>query len=104
MQARLEQEMRQRQELEAGHQRMVAQLEVERAEREPERTERQAQAQRLTDITEFLQGLGQRVGFSLPPGLLVPPPPPRPAATATPVSMKVFFTFACALLVWSLPS
>ena len=43
--------MRQRQELEAEHQRMVAQLEAERAER-------QAQAQRLTDIMEFLQGLG----------------------------------------------
>ena len=85
--------MRQRQELEAGQQRMTAQLEAER----------QAQAQRLTDITELLQGLGQRVGFSLPAGLLVPPPPPRPTAAATPVSMKVF-TFACALLVWSLPS
>ena len=101
MQARLEQEMTQRQELEAGHQRMAAQLE---AEREAERAERLAQAQRLMDITELLQELGQRVGFFLPPGLLVPPPPPRPAATATPVSMKVFFTFACALLVWSLPS
>ena len=75
--------MRQRQELEAGHQRMVAQLEAERAER-------QAQAQRLTDITEFLQGLGQRVGLSLPPGLLIPPSPSRPAAAATPMSMKVF--------------
>ena len=78
--------MRQRQELEAGHQRMVAQLEARR----------QAQAQRLTDITEFLQGLGQCAGFSLPAGLLVPPPPPRPAAT--PVSMKVFYfrlCFAC---------
>ena len=75
---------------------MAVQLEVERAER-------QAQVQRLTDITEFLQGLGQRAGFSLPAGLLVPPPPPRPAAAATPVSMKVF-TFACALLVWPLPS
>ena len=83
--------MRQRLELEAGHQRMVAQLEAERAER-------QAQAQRLTDITEFLQGLGQRVGFSLPPGLLVPPPPPRPTTTTTPVSMEVFYfrlCFAC---------
>ena len=91
LQARLEQEMRQRQELEAGHQRMVAQLEAERAER-------QAQAQRLMDITEFLQGLGQRVGFSLPAGLLIPPPPPRPTAAATPVSMKVFYfrlCFAC---------
>ena len=93
MQAWLEQEMRQCLELEAEHQRMVAQLEAER----------QTQAQRLTDITEFLQGLGQRVGFSLPAGLLVPPLPPRPAAAATPVSMKVFFTFACALLVWPLP-
>ena len=65
------------------HQELGAQLEAERAER-------QAQAQRLTDITEFLQELGQRVGFSLPAGLLVPPPPPRPAAAATPVSMKVF--------------
>jgi len=83
--------MRQRQELEARQQRTTAQLEAERAEQ-------QAQAQRLTDITEFLQGLGQRVGFSLPAGLLVPPPPPRPAATATPVSMKVFYfrlCFAC---------
>ena len=88
--------MRQRQELEAEHQRMVAQLEAERAER-------QAQTQRLTDITEFLQGLGQRVGFSLPARLLVPPLPPRPAALATPVSIKLF-TFACALLVWPLPS
>ena len=91
MQARLEQEMRQRQELEAGHQRMAAQLEAERAEWE-------AQAQRLTDITEFLQGLGQRVGFSLSAGLLVPPLPPRPAALATPVKMKVFYfrlCFAC---------
>ena len=70
---------------------------------EAERAERQAQAQRLMDITDFLQGLGQRMGLSLPPGLLVPPPSPRPAAAATPVSMKVF-TFACALLVWSLPS
>ena len=69
---------------------MAAQLEAERAER-------QAQAQRLTDIMEFLQGLGQRVGFSLPAGLLVPPPPPRPAAATTPMSMK-FFTFAYALL------
>ena len=86
MQARLEQEMRQRQELEAGHQRMVAQLEAERAER-------QAQAPRLTDIMEFLQGLGQCVGFSLSTGLLVPPPPPRPAAT--PVSMKVFYFCLC---------
>ena len=70
---------------------MAAQLEAERAER-------QAQVQRLTDITEFLQGLGQRVGFSLPPGLLVRPLPLRPAATATPVSMKVFYfrlCFAC---------
>ena len=58
MQAQLEEEMRQRQELEAGQQRMAAQLEAERAEW-------QAQAQRLTDIMEFLQGLGQRVGFSL---------------------------------------
>ena len=81
--------MRQCQELEAGQQRMAAQLEAERAEQ-------QAQAQRLTDITEFLQGLGQRVGFSLPAGLLVPPP--RPAAAATPVSMEVFYfrlCFAC---------
>ena len=80
--------MRQRQELEAGQQRMAAQL----------KAERQAQTQRLTDITEFLQGLGQRVGFSLSAGLLVPPPPPRPAAAATPVSMKVFYfrlCFAC---------
>ena len=83
--------MRQCQELEAGQQRMAAQLEDERAERD-------AQAQRLTDITEFLQGLGQRVGFSLPAGLLVPPPPLRPTAAATPVSMKVFYfrlCFAC---------
>ena len=68
--------MRQRQEL-------AAQLDAER----------QAQAQRLTDITEFLQGLGQRVGFSLPTGLLVPPP--RPAAAATPMSMKVFYFRLC---------
>ena len=98
MQVRLEQEMRQRQELEAGHQRMAAQLEAERAEREAELAERLAQAQRLTDITEFLHGLGQRMGLSLPPGLLVPPPPPRPTAAATPMSMKVFFfrlCFAC---------
>ena len=84
MQARLEQEMRQRQEL-------AAQLDAER-------TERQAQAQRLTDITEFLQGLRQCVGLSLPAGLLVPPPPSRPAAAATPVSIKVFYfrlCFAC---------
>ena len=84
MQAWLKQEMRQRQE-------PAAQLDAER-------TERQAQAQRLTDITEFLQGLGQRMGFSLPAGLLVPPPPPRAAAAATPVSMKVFYfrlCFAC---------
>ena len=70
---------------------MAAQLEAERAKR-------QAHAQRLTDVTEFLQGLGQRVGFSLPAGLLVPPPPPRPAAAATPVSIKVFYfrlCFAC---------
>ena len=81
MQARLEQEMKERQEL-------GAQLEAER----------QAQAQRLMDITDFLQGLGQRMGLSLPPGLLVPPPPPRPAAAATPVSIKVFYfrlCFAC---------
>ena len=65
---------------------MAAQLEAERAER---------QAQRLMDITEFLQGLGQRVGFSLPAGLLVPPPPPRPAAPATPVSMKVVYFHLC---------
>ena len=81
MQARLEQEMKERQEL-------GAQLEAER----------QAQAQRLMDITDFLQGLGQRIGLSLPPGLLVPPPPPRPAAAATPVSIKVFYfrlCFAC---------
>ena len=81
MQARLEQEMKERQEL-------GAQLEAERAER-------QAQAQRLMDITEFLQGLGQRVGFSLPVGLLVPPPPLRPTAAATPVSMKVFYFHLC---------
>ena len=74
------------------------------AQLEAERAERQAQAQRLTDIIEFLQGLGQRVGFSLPAGLLVPPPPPCPATAATPVSIKVFFTFACALLVWHLSS
>ena len=37
MQARLEEEMKQRLELEAGHQRMVAHLEAERAEREVER-------------------------------------------------------------------
>ena len=81
MQARLEQEMRQ-------HQELAAQLDAER-------TERQAQAQRLTDITEFLQGLGQRAGFSLPAGLLVPPPPPRPAAAATPVNIKVFYLRLC---------
>ena len=88
MQARLEQEMRQRQELEAEQQRMSAQLEAERAER---------QAQ-LADITEFLQGLGQHTGFAVPAALLAPPPPPRPAAAATPVSMKVFcfrLCFAC---------
>jgi hypothetical protein len=61
------------------------------AQLEAERAERQAQAQRLMDITDFLQGLGQRMGLSLPPGLLVPPPPPRPAAAATPVSIKVFY-------------
>ena len=83
--------MKQCQELEAGQQRMAAQLEAERAEQEAERAKRQAQAQRLTNIMEFLQGLGQHVGFSLPAGLLVPPPPPRPAAVATPVSMKVFY-------------
>lgn len=91
MQARLEQEMRQRQELEAEQQRMSAQLEAERAER-------QAQTQRLADITEFLQGLGQHTGFAVPAGLFAPPPPPRPAAAATPVSMKVFcfrLCFAC---------
>lgn len=84
MQARLEQEMRQRQEL-------SAQLEAEQAER-------QAQTQRLADITEFLQGLGQHTGFAVPAGLLAPPPPPLPAAAATPVSMKVFcfrLCFAC---------
>ena len=81
---------------------MAAQLEAERDEWEVEWAEWEAQAQRLTNITEFLQGLGQRVGLSLPPGLLVPPPPSRPAAAATPVSMKVF-SFACALLVWPLP-
>ena len=80
--------MRQRHELEAEQQRIVAQLEAERAER-------QAQAQRLTAITEFLQGLRQRVGFSLPAELLVPPPPPRPAAAATPVSIKVFYFHLC---------
>ena len=37
MQVRLEQKMRQCQELESGHQRMAAQLEAERAEREAER-------------------------------------------------------------------
>ena len=79
MQARLEQEMKERQEL-------GAQLEAERAER-------QAQAQMLMDITDFLQGLGQRMGLSLPPGLLVPPP--RPAAAATPVSIKVFYFHLC---------
>ena len=77
--------MRQRQELEAEQQRMAAQLEAER----------QAQAQRLMDITDFLQGLGQHMGLSLPPGLLVPPPPPRPAAAATPVSIKVFYFHLC---------
>ena len=75
MQARLEQEMKERQEL-------GTQLEAKRGER-------QAQAQRLMDITDFLQGLGQHMGLSLPPGLLVPPPPPHPAAAATPVSIKV---------------
>jgi len=79
LQPRLEQEMKERQEL-------GAQLEAERAER-------QAQAQRLMDITDFLQGLGQRMGLSLPPGLLVPPPPPRPAAT--PMSMKNFYFCLC---------
>lgn len=83
MQAQLEQEMRQRQELEAEQQRMSAQLEAEQAER-------QAQTQRLADITEFLQSLGQHTGFAVPAGLLAPPPPPRPAAAATLVSMKVF--------------
>ena len=84
MQARLEQEMRQRQEL-------SAQLEAEQAER-------QAQTQRLADITEFLQSLGQHTGLAVPAGLLAPPPPPLPAAAATPVSMKVFcfrLCFAC---------
>ncbi|XP_066315140.1 uncharacterized protein [Miscanthus floridulus] len=81
LETRLEHEMRQRRELEARLQKMPAQLEAERAERE---AERQVQAQRLTDITEFLQGLEQRVGFSLPAGLLVPPPSPRPTAPATP--------------------
>ena len=81
MQARLEQEMKERQEL-------GAQLEAEQAEQ-------QAQAQRLMDITEFLQGLGQRVGFSLSAGLLVPHPPPRPAAAATTLTMKVFYFRLC---------
>ena len=82
MQARLEQEARQRHDL-------AVQLESERAARE-------AQEKRMADITAFLQGLGQHTGFALPPGLLAPPP--STALTATPVSMKVYcfrLCFAC---------
>ena len=72
----------------AEQQRMAIQLQNERAQRE-------AQAQQLADITQFLQGLGQHTGFSLPPGLLAPHPPPPPSLHATPVSMKVYCFRLC---------
>ena len=81
MQARLEEEARQRQDL-------AAQLQSERAARE-------AQAQRMAEMMQFMQTLGQHTGLAVPPGLLVPPPPPRSAAAATPVSMKVFYFHLC---------
>ena len=86
MQARIEDEVRKRQEL-------SDQLEAERAERQ---AEREAQSHKLSVITQFLEGLGAHTGFSLPPGLLATPPPPT--AHVTPVSMKVYcfrLCFAC---------
>jgi hypothetical protein len=91
LQALLEDEMRQRQKLEAKHQRMALQLHDERAQRE-------AQAQQLADIMQFLQGLGQHTGFSLPLGLFAPRPPPPLVFHATPVSMQLYcfrLFFAC---------
>ena len=90
MQAQLQEQERQRQQLEENQQRLATQLLAEKAARE-------AQAQRLTDLTQFLQTLGQQSGFSLPPSLLAPPLPVHPVHSAT-VSTKVYcfpLCFAC---------
>ena len=74
LQARLEEEARQRQELQA-------QL----------MSQRQTYESRLSSITGYLQSLGQHTGLAVPPELLAPPPPPAasPWDGPTPVSMKV---------------
>jgi hypothetical protein len=78
LQARLEEEARQRQDL-------VAQLESEQVARE-------AQAQRMAEMMRFMQTLGQHMRLAVPPGLLAPPSTP-PAAVATPVTFRL--CFAC---------
>jgi len=77
LQARLEEEARQRQDL-------AAQL-------QSERTTREAQAQRMAEMMQFMQTLGQHTGLAVPPGLFTPPS--TPAAAATPVSFRL--CFAC---------
>ena len=77
MQVRLEEEARQRQDL-------AAQLQSERAARE-------AQAQRMAEMMQFMQTLGQHTGLAVPPRLFAPPP--TPTAAATPVSFRL--CFAC---------
>ena len=76
MQAQLE-EARQRQDL-------AAQLQSEQAVRE-------AQEQRMAEMMQFMQTLGQHTGLAVPPGLFAPPP--TPAAATTPVSFRL--CFAC---------
>ena len=76
MQAQLE-EARQRQDL-------AAQL-------QSERTAREAQAQRMAEMMQFMQTLGQHTGLAMPPGLFAPPP--TPVVAATPVSFCL--CFAC---------
>ena len=85
LQARLQEEARQRQELQA-------QLMSQRQTYESRLTGiTETYENRLSSITGFLQSLGQHTGLAVPPELLAPPPPPAasPWDGPTPVSMKV---------------
>jgi hypothetical protein len=75
LQAQLEEERRQRMELEA---RMRAEME---AEREAERA-------KMASMFEYIQNLGVAAGLPPPPPFLVTPPRPRPDVVSTPVSMQ----------------
>jgi hypothetical protein len=80
--------------LQAELQQLRAQQEAQLAEREAERVEREAERQRLQalevqqeGLLKFVQQIGQKQGWEIPPELLAPPPPPhRP--DSTPVSMS----------------